>query len=83
MSLSKPKCPCLEQQEGKASGVGIFLIHPKLSQVIQILWLLIMVLSALKGIQDKDSVAKFWLTSFSLLFAADFQASPTDISCKN
>ena len=36
MSLSKPKCPCLEQQEGKASGVGIFLIHPKLSQVIQI-----------------------------------------------
>ena len=33
MSLSKPKCPCIEQQEGKASGVGIFSIHPKLSQV--------------------------------------------------
>ena len=24
----------------------------------------------------------FWLTNFSLLFAADLQANPTDISCK-
>ena len=30
-----------------------------------------------KGIQDKNSVAYFWLTNFSLLFAADFQANPT------
>ena len=29
-----------------------------------------------KGIQDKNSVAYFWLTDFSLLFAADFQANP-------
>ena len=35
-----------------------------------------------KGIQDKKSVAYFWLTIFSLLFAADFQANPIDISCK-
>ena len=26
----------------------------------------------LNGIQDKNSVAYFWLTNFSLLFAADF-----------
>ena len=36
----------------------------------------------LKGIQDKKSVAYFWLTDFWLLFAADFQANPTDISSK-
>ena len=36
----------------------------------------------LKGIQDTNSVAYFWLIIFSLLFAADFQAYPTDISCK-
>ena len=34
----------------------------------------------LKGIQDKNSVAYFWLTNLSLLFAADFQANPTDTS---
>ena len=36
----------------------------------------------LKGIQDKNSVAQFWSTNFPLLFAADFQANPIDISCK-
>ena len=33
-----------------------------------------------KGIQDKNSVTYFWLSNFSLLFAADFQANPADIS---
>ena len=35
-----------------------------------------------KGIQDKNSVTHFWLSNFSLLFAADFQANPADISNK-
>ena len=30
----------------------------------------------LKGIQDKKSVAYFYLTNFSLLLVADFQANP-------
>ena len=32
-----------------------------------------------KGIR---TVLQCWLTNFSLLFAVDFQANPTDISCK-
>ena len=35
---------------------------------------------SLKGIKDKNSVAYFWLLSFLILFAADFQANHTDIS---
>ena len=31
----------------------------------------------IKGIQDKNSVVYFWLTIFPLLFAPDFQATPT------
>ena len=34
----------------------------------------------LKSILGKDSVAFFWMTNFSLLFADDFQTNPTDIS---
>ena len=40
----------------------------------------------LKNIQDKNSGALLhifdWLILILLLFAADFQANPTDISCK-
>ena len=35
-----------------------------------------------KDIQDKTSVAFFWLTNFSLLFAAVFQANPAVFICK-
>ena len=34
----------------------------------------------IKVIQDKNIVPYFWLTNFSLLFAADFQANPTELS---
>jgi hypothetical protein len=37
----------------------------------------------LKGIQGRNGVAYFSMTNFSLLFTADFQANPTDISFKN
>ena len=37
----------------------------------------------LKSIQERNSVAYFWLTNLSLLFATDFQANPNDISWKN
>ena len=36
----------------------------------------------IKDIQDKTSVAFFWLTNFSLLFAAVFQANPAVFICK-
>ena len=36
----------------------------------------------LKGIQDKNSVATFWLTNFSLLFAADVRGVSLKISFK-
>ena len=36
----------------------------------------------LKGIQGKKSFAYFRLSNFSLLFTADFQSNPTDISYK-
>ena len=45
-------------------------------------WRKLYFLCCLKGIHDKNSAAHFWLTNFSLLFEADFQANPTDISCK-
>ena len=48
----------------------------------QILFDINLCLRVLKGIHDKKSVTYFWLTNFSLLFAADFQAKTNDISCK-
>ena len=41
-----------------------------------------LIIQDLKDIQDKNGIAYFWLTNLSLLFAADFQANPSDISCK-
>ena len=38
--------------------------------------------NSLKGIQEKNSLVYSWLTNFSLLFAADVQANPTDLSWK-
>ena len=48
----------------------------------QILFNIDLRLRVQKGIHDKKSVTYFWWTNFSLLFAAEFQANPTDISCR-
>ena len=40
-------------------------------------------LLSLKSIPGKNSVAYFWLSEFSLLFTADFQANFTDMLCNS